>query len=112
MTSPLFSNVRQKATITPASPLLTTLVHISQSYWIIHRSFKIILEMGTVHWIGLHIQCSISGVGKLVKWQSFLQKTKNASELQNQFVVSIQLEFGKEWKFYRKCFTTKTHHMA
>ena len=51
--------------ITPASPLLTTLVHISPSYWTIYRPFDIILEMGTVHWIGIHIQCSISGVGKL-----------------------------------------------
>jgi len=67
ITSPLLSNVRQKAMITPASPLLTTLVHISPSYWTIYRPFDIILEMGTVHWIGIHIQCSISGVGKLVK---------------------------------------------
>jgi len=105
ITSPLLSNVRQKAVITPAIPLLTTLVHISPGYWTINRSFEISLEMGTVHWIGLHIQCSISGVGKLVKWQSFLQKTKNISEPQNQFVVSIQIQFGKEWKFYRKCCT-------
>jgi len=98
LTSPLLSNVRQKA-ITPASPLLTMLVHISPSCWTIYRSFEIILEMVTVHWIGLHIQCSISGVGKFVKWQSFLQKTKNTSEPQNQFVVSIQVQF------YRKCFT-------
>jgi len=41
--SPLFSNVRQKAMITPASPLLTTLVHISPSYWTIYRSFEVIL---------------------------------------------------------------------
>jgi len=68
VTSPLLSNVRQKAMVTPASPLLTTLVHISLSYGTIYRSFEIILEMGTVHWIGLHIQCSISGVGNLVKW--------------------------------------------
>jgi len=67
ITSPLLSNVRQKAMITPASPLLTTLVHISPSYPTIYRSFEIILEMGTVHWFGLYIQCSISGVGKLVK---------------------------------------------
>ena len=72
------------------------LVHISPSCWTIYRSFEIILEMVTVHWIGLHIQCSISGVGKFVKWQSFLQKTKNTSEPQNQFVVSIQIHFSKE----------------
>jgi len=91
--------------ITPVSPLLTTLVHINPSYWTIYRSFEVILEMRTVHWIGLHIQCSLSGVGKLVKWQSFLQKNKNTTKLQNQFVFSIQIQFGKEWKFYRKCFT-------
>jgi len=59
ITSPLLSNVRQKAMIMPASPLLTMLVHISLSYWTIYRSFESILEIGTVHWIGLHIQCSI-----------------------------------------------------
>jgi len=95
----LLSNVRQKAMITPASPLLTMFVHISPSYWIIYRSFEIILEMRTVHWIGLHIQCSVPGVGKLVKQQSFLQKTKNTNEPQNPFVVSKQVQF------YRKCFT-------
>jgi len=62
--SPLLSDIRQKAMITPASPLLITLVHISPSYWTIYRSFEIILEMGTVHWIGLHIQCSISRGGQ------------------------------------------------
>ena len=31
------------------------------------------------------------GVGKLVQWKSHLQKTKNTSEPQNQFVVSIQI---------------------
>jgi len=70
--SPLLSKVRQIAMITPVSPLLTTLVHISPSYWTIYCSFEIILEMETVHWIGSHIQCSISGVGKIVEWQSFL----------------------------------------
>jgi len=96
ITSPLLSNVRKKAMITPASPLLTPLVHISPSYWTIYRSFEIILKMGTVHWIGLHIQCSITGVGKLVKWQRFLQKTKNIREPQNRCVSSIKIDFGKE----------------
>jgi len=68
VTFPLLSNVRQKAMIMPVRPLLITLVHISPSYWTIYRSFKIILEMETVHWIGLHIQCSVSRVGKLVKY--------------------------------------------
>jgi len=95
ITSPLLNNVRQKAMITPVIPLLTTLVHISPSYCTVYSSFEIILEMETVHWIGLHIQCSISGVGKLAKWQSFLQKTKNTSERQNQFVVTIQIQFVK-----------------
>jgi len=76
ITSPLLSNVRHSAMITPISLLLTTHVHISPSYWTIYRSFEIILETGTVHWIGLHIQCSVSGVGKLVKWQSFCRKPK------------------------------------
>jgi len=56
ITSPLLSNIRQIAMITPVGPLLTTLVHNSPSYWTIYSSLEIILEMGTVHWIGLHIQ--------------------------------------------------------
>ena len=31
------------------------------------------------------------GVSKLVQWKSHLQKTKNTSEQQKQFVVSIQI---------------------
>jgi len=54
MISPLLSNVRHRAMITPVSPLFTRLIHISPS-------FEIILEMGTVRWIGLRIQCSIPG---------------------------------------------------
>jgi len=45
--------------ITPESPPLTRLIHIRPSYWTIFRSFGIILEMGTVCWIGLQMQCSI-----------------------------------------------------
>ena len=56
ITSPLLSNIRQIAMITPVGPLLTTLVHNSPSYWTIYSSLEIILEMETVHWIGLHIQ--------------------------------------------------------
>jgi len=39
--------------------LRTRLIHISSSCWTIYRSFKIILETGTVHWIELQIQCSM-----------------------------------------------------
>jgi len=56
---PLLSNVRHRAMLKPGSPLLTRLIHISLSFWTIYRSFEIILELGTVHWIGLQIQCSI-----------------------------------------------------
>jgi len=59
ITSPRLSNVRHRAMLTPVSPLRTRLIHISPSCWKIYRSFEIILEMGTVHWIGLHIQCSV-----------------------------------------------------
>jgi len=45
ITSPLLSNVHQKAMITPVSPLLTTLVDISPSYWTIYCLFEIILEI-------------------------------------------------------------------
>ena len=33
ITSPLLSNVRHRKTITPVSPLLTRLIHISPSCW-------------------------------------------------------------------------------
>jgi len=89
--SPLLSDIRQKAMITPASPLLTTLVHISPSYWKFFVRLKLFSkwELST----GLDFISSVlyPGVGKLVKWHCFLQKTKNTSELQNQFVVSIKI---------------------
>jgi len=43
------------------SPLLPMLIHISPSYWTIYRWFEIVLEMGSLHWFGLQIQCSIPG---------------------------------------------------
>jgi len=46
-------------TVTPVSHPLTRLIHISPSCWTIYRSFEITLEMGTVHWVELKIQCSI-----------------------------------------------------
>jgi len=45
--------------ITPVSLLLTRRIHIGPSYWTIYCSFESILKMGTVHWIGLKIQCSM-----------------------------------------------------
>jgi len=47
------------ATVTPVSHPLTRLIHTSPSCWAIYRSFEIILEMGTVHWIELQVQCFI-----------------------------------------------------
>jgi len=49
MVTSLMSNVRQRAMITPVSPLLTGLIHISSSCSTINRSFEIVLEMRTVH---------------------------------------------------------------
>jgi len=49
ITSPLLSNVRHRAMITPESPLSTKIVHISPSRWTIYYSFKIILKMRTAH---------------------------------------------------------------
>jgi len=46
------------APVTPVSHTLTRLIHTSPS-WTIYRSFEIILEMGTVQWIELQIQCFI-----------------------------------------------------
>jgi len=54
---PLFHS--RIATVTPVSHPLTRLIHIRPSCWTIYRSFEIILEMGTVHWIELQIQCFI-----------------------------------------------------
>jgi len=55
ITSPLLSDVHHGAMITPLSPLLTRLIHISPSCWAIYCLFEII----TVRWIGLQIQSSI-----------------------------------------------------
>jgi len=46
-------------TVTPVSHPPTRLIHTSLSCWTIYRSFEIILEMGTVHWIELQSQCFI-----------------------------------------------------
>jgi len=90
VTSPLLNNVRQKAMLTPVSPVLATLVHISPSYWTNYRSFEITVFPKWELSAGLDfISNVLPGVGKLVKWKSFLQKTKNTSEPQNQFVMSI-----------------------
>ena len=37
-------------------------IHISPSCWTIFRSFEIVLETGTVDWIGLQMQCSTPGL--------------------------------------------------
>ena len=58
ITSPLMSNVRHRAMITPVSHLLTRFIHISQSCWVIYRSFEVTLEMGAAHWTELQIWCS------------------------------------------------------
>jgi len=105
ITSLLLSNVRHRAMRTPVGPLRTRLIHIRPSYWTLFRSFEIILERGVAHWIRLQIQCSIPEVADLFGRRVFLQKIKNASEPQIQFVVSIQTQLSKEWKFYRKRFT-------
>jgi len=55
--SPLLINVRHRAMITTVSPLLTGLIHTSPSCWTIFSSFEIILETGTVHWIGF--KCNV-----------------------------------------------------
>jgi len=65
VTSPLLSNVRHRAMITPVGPLLTRLIYIIPSCWTICRSFEIHLEMETFSWFGLQIQCSIPGVPNL-----------------------------------------------
>ena len=56
-THPLLRNLRNRALITPVSPLRTRLIHTSQSYWPIYRSFEIILKCDFVHWFGSQIHC-------------------------------------------------------
>jgi len=59
ITRRLLCNERHRPMITPVSSLLTTLIHISPSYWTIYCWFEIILQIGTVNWTGLQIQCPI-----------------------------------------------------
>jgi len=66
--SPLLSNVRHRAMITPVSPMLTRFIHISPSSGTSYRSFEIILDVGTFHWIGLQIQCSVPGFSICGPW--------------------------------------------
>jgi len=46
------------AAVTPVSHSLTRLIHICPSCCTIYRPFEITLEMETVYWIELQIQCS------------------------------------------------------
>jgi len=39
--------------MSPSKPLRTWLIHINPRSWTIYRSFEIILEMGTIHLIGI-----------------------------------------------------------
>ena len=55
----LLNNLHHRAMTSPVNPLRTRLIHINPSYWTIHGSLEVILKMGTVHWIGLEIQCSM-----------------------------------------------------
>jgi len=59
ITRRLLRNQRHRAMTTPVHPLFARLIHFSPSCWTIYCSFGFILKMGTVHWIGLQIQCSI-----------------------------------------------------
>ena len=72
ITSPLLSNVRHRAVITPVSPLRTGLIYIKPRtiyrYWTIYRSIEIIIEIGIVHWIGLQIQRSIQVPSKNIQF--------------------------------------------
>jgi len=61
ITSPLLSNIRYRAMISPVSPLLTVVSFILARVagQLTYCSFEIILETGTVHWIGFQIQCPV-----------------------------------------------------
>jgi len=63
ITSPLLSNVSQRALVLC---LVRSFILARVTGQFMDRSLAIILEIGAVHWIGLQIQCSIPGVGKLV----------------------------------------------
>jgi len=47
----------------PIFGLATSLIRINPSFWTINRSFEVILEMGTVYWIGHQTQCSVCWIG-------------------------------------------------
>jgi len=47
---------------------------ISPTCWAIHRSFEIILEMGSVHWIKLQIQCYIQIQKHSVRYELCFKK--------------------------------------
>jgi len=68
---------------TPVGPLRTRLIHIRPSYWTLFRSFEIILERGVAHWIGLQIQCSIPGVGRLIRQKSFFAENQKRQRAAN-----------------------------
>jgi len=76
--------------ITPVSPLLARLIHISLSCWTTYCSFEIIPELGTVHGIGLQIQCSVQ-----------VRCFKN-------HLVQCELCFLKNLEYFRSIFVTLT----
>ena len=57
-----------------------------------------------------------AGLGKLLQWKSHLQKTTNASETQNQVVVTMQTQYCKKCKFCIKwptiIETQQTHYLS
>jgi len=48
--------ISHREMLMPVSPLLTRIIHISPSCWTICRSFEILLEIVTVHWIAPQLQ--------------------------------------------------------
>jgi len=75
-TSPLLSNVRYRVMITPVNRLLAMLIHICPSCWTICSSFESILEMGTVHWIGLKFNVLYQGWPNLLFVWAAYRKTQ------------------------------------
>ena len=52
----------------------TRLIHIRPSCWTTYRAFEIILEMRSVHWIKLQIQCYIQIQKHLVRYELCFKK--------------------------------------
>jgi len=65
-----------------------TFAHLYRKYWL--QKMHFVGSNASFSLMFFYTKCKPK-VGKLIPSKSHLQKTKNASELQNQFAVSIEI---------------------